>query len=303
MTSSTTPDAHSEAEHARPPRAPIGASSEAIRAHYDLSEEFFQIVLGPQLVYSCAMFDAADDLESAQLHKLDYHIEAARAAGTARVLDIGCGWGALLLRLVEHAGVKRAVGLTLSRSQAAWIRRVPHAGIEVREEDWRDHRPSRPYDAIISIGAFEHFVHPGLDEARKLQAYREFFAFCEHALVSRGWLSLQTIAWAAPREFIVGIDSKFISERIFRESDLPLISECIRAAEGKFELRLLRNDGDHYYRTLRLWERNLSARRDDAVALVGEDKVAEFRKYLREAAAGFKIGATCLLRLSFVKRT
>jgi cyclopropane-fatty-acyl-phospholipid synthase len=247
------------------------------------------------------MFDETDDLKIAQRRKLDYHIAAARAAGTERVLDIGCGWGALLRRLVEHAAVKHATGLTLSPSQAAWIRRIPRPAIEVREEGWRDHRPYRPYDAIISIGAFEHFVRPGLDEARKLEAYREFFAFCDQALVSRGRLSLQTIACAAPLDSTLGANFAFISKRIFPESDLPLISEPIRAAEGKFELRALRNDSDDYCRTLGLWERNLMARRHEAVALVGQEKVAEFRKYLRYATAGFKKRAICLLRMSFVK--
>jgi cyclopropane-fatty-acyl-phospholipid synthase len=155
----------------------VGASPAAIRAHYDLSDEFFQLVLGPDLIYSCAMFDGVDDLASAQLRKLDHHIEAAGAAGARRVLDIGCGWGALLQRLVRHANVKGAVSLTLSPSQANWIRRSQKPGIEVREESWRDHKPDKHYDAILSIGAFEHFVHLGIEPARKLEAYREFFAF------------------------------------------------------------------------------------------------------------------------------
>jgi cyclopropane-fatty-acyl-phospholipid synthase len=303
MTTSVSQADQSAAGQASP-RDQIGASPEAISAHYDVGEDFYQLWLGAELVYSCAMFDTTDDLETAQRRKLDYHIEAADAAGAARVLDIGCGWGALLQRLVEHAGVQSAVGLTLSPSQAAWIRRASRAGIEVREEDWRDHRPIRPYDAIISIGAFEHFVHRGLDEAAKLQAYREFFAFCDQALVSGGRLSLQTIAFPLPfrSNGPLGQDASFIAERIFRESDLPLIWEPIRAAEGKFELCALRNDGDHYYRTLRHWEQRLMARRGEAVALVGEATVAEFRRYLRTSAAAFKTGAVCLLRMSFVKR-
>jgi cyclopropane fatty-acyl-phospholipid synthase-like methyltransferase len=76
-----------------PPRDQIGASPEAISAHYDVGEEFFQLWLGPELVYSCAMFDGTDDLATAQRRKLDFHIEAAGAAGAGRVLDIGCGWG------------------------------------------------------------------------------------------------------------------------------------------------------------------------------------------------------------------
>ena len=231
----------------------VGASPEAIITHYDMGEEFFRLVLGPELVYSCALFEGDDDLAMAQRRKLDHHIATAGAAGAASVLDVGCGWGAMLSRLVDHAGVKKAVGLTLSPSQAQWIRRLQRPGVEVREESWRDHRPDRRYDAIVSIGAMEHFVHPGMAAADKLDAYREFFAFCDRVLVTRGRLSLQTIAFVAPVNDIDPV----IYEKTFPESELPLIWEPIAAAEGRFELVSLRNDGEHYYRTLRLWERNL----------------------------------------------
>ena len=197
-----------------PPRHK-GASPEAIGVHYDVSSEFFKLWLDPEMIYSCALFDGTDDLAEAQIRKLDHHIEAAGAAGAARVLDIGCGWGGLLRRLTGPAGVTQAVGLTLSASQASWIRRDPRPGIEVREESWRDHRPDQPYDAIISIGAFEHFVHPGMSGAEKLEAYREFFAWCDGVLVPGGRLSLQTIAYPAPPSETVRRQSAFIAQRIF----------------------------------------------------------------------------------------
>lgn len=275
----------------------IGASPEAIRRHYDLSEEFFRLVLGPDMVYSCALFEGKDDLATAQQRKLDYHIAGAGAGGAERVLDVGCGWGALLKRLVDRAGAKHALGLTLSRSQANWIRQVSCPQIEVREESWRQHRPDKRYDAIISIGAFEHFVHRGLSPAEKLGAYRDFFEFCDRVLVSRGRLSLQTIAFTAPTEAV----SDLIAERIFPESDLPLIWEPVAAAEGRFELLTLRNDREHYFRTLRLWDRNLNESWDQAVALVGREAAGDFRQYLRLAAATFQRGLTSLLRMTFMK--
>src|SRR4029078_710112 len=102
-----------------------GASQEAIEAHYDLGNEFFRLWIGPDLIYSCALFEGDDDLARAQTLKLDHHIEAAGAGGAANVLDIGCGWGALLNRLVTHWGGKRAVGLKLSRAPAASIAQQP----------------------------------------------------------------------------------------------------------------------------------------------------------------------------------
>lgn len=279
------------------PRIRAGASPDAIAEHYDVGDDFFRLWIGPDRIYSCAMFEGAEDLASAQMRKLDFHIAAANAASAGRVLDVGCGWGALLRRLVEHAGVKQAVGLTISPSQAASIRKDGLPRVEVREEDWRDHKPDAPYDAIISIGAFEHFVAPGTAPRQKLETYREFFAFCHGALAEGGRLSLQTIAYVAstttPDPHIA---------KTFRDSELPVMWEPIAAADETFELIALRNDRDHYYRTLRLWERNLTEHFDEAVALVGEATAESFRRYLRICAAGFKLGIMCLLRMSFAKR-
>lgn len=274
-----------------------GASPGAIAAHYDLNDEFFRLVLGPDMVYSCALFDGRDDLATAQTRKLDHHIAEAGAHNAPRVLDVGCGWGAMLTRLVQTAGVGHAVGLTLSPSQAQWIRRVPRPDIEVRQEHWRDHKPEKSYGAIISIGAFEHFAHPGLGPDEKLDAYRSFFAFCDRVLVSRGRLSLQTIAFtAAPRN----LDTSTF-EQVFPESDLPLLWQPAAAADGYFELLSLRNDRADYFRTLRAWDRNLAENRAQAVALVGEAAVANFRNYLRLSAWVFRSGIASLLRMTFVK--
>jgi cyclopropane-fatty-acyl-phospholipid synthase len=275
-----------------------GASPEAIKAHYDLSDEFFRLFIGAEMIYSCALFEGDDDLASAQRRKLDHHIASAGAYGANRVLDIGCGWGALLRRLVEQAGVQTAVGLTLSRSQAVWIQRTAPKSVEVHEQGWQVHKPNQPYDAIISIGAFEHFAHPGLEGRAKLDAYRSFFEFCHRSLNDGGRMSLQTIAYVKPANDMPSL----ITDKIFPESELPLIWEPIAAAEGMFELLALRNDADHYYRTLRVWEANLAAHIAEATALVGKEIVKDFRRYLTVAAYGFRNGYICLLRMSFQKR-
>lgn len=280
----------------------VGASPDAIRAHYDLGDDFYRLWLDPEMIYSCALFDRTEDLAAAQIAKLDYHIAAAAVTQGMRVLEIGCGWGAMLRRLVDHVQVKHAVGLTLSPSQARWVQRSGRPGLTVLQQHWQDHLPDHAYDAIISIGAFEHFVHPGMAGAAKLAAYRRFFAWCDRALVPGGRLSLQTIAYPAPLGERDRNESDFIAEKIFPQSELPLIWEPIAAAEGLFELVTLRNDREDYYKTLRLWEKNLVAQSEPALALVGEEKFADFRRYLRMTAAAFKRGNTCLLRMSFVKR-
>jgi cyclopropane-fatty-acyl-phospholipid synthase len=115
-------------------------------------------------------------------------------------------------------------------------------------------------------------------------------------LVAEGKVSLQTIAFSEPHE------GHPMLEKTFPDSDLPLIWEPIAAAEGKFVLTTLRNDRDHYYRTLRVWEQNLLAHYAEAIELVGESTVADFRRYLRLSAAGFRTGIVSLLRMSFQKK-
>lgn len=100
-----------------------GASAEAIQAHYDISNEFFRLWLDPTLSYSAALWEDGDTLEEAQLRKIDFHLESAQARGAHNLLDVGCGWGSLLRRSLEHWGVHRAVGLCLSSH------RQPHQGL------------------------------------------------------------------------------------------------------------------------------------------------------------------------------
>src|SRR5262245_28873696 len=175
-----------------------GGSAEAVQAHYDAGNDFYRLWLDTTLSYSCALWDEADPadtLDAAQRRKIAYHARQARAAGTRRVLDVGCGWGAVLRHLVEIEDVRHATGLTLSRGQAEWVQAWRDPRIEVRLEDWADHLPPAPYDAIISIGAFEHFARPDLDDENKEAAYRDFFAYCHRWLRPDGRLSLQTIAY------------------------------------------------------------------------------------------------------------
>jgi cyclopropane-fatty-acyl-phospholipid synthase len=279
-----------------------GASAAAIRRHYDVGNDFYRLWLDPTLSYSCALWDERegdDGLETAQLRKIDYHIDGARARGADRVLDVGCGWGAALRRLVD-AGARRAVGLTLSQQQADWVGAWRDPRIEVRLEGWLDHAPARPYDAVLSVGAFEHFARADMPDVDKVAAYRAFFLRCYDWLKPGGWLSLQTIAYGnLSREEVRRSTTVSLFGEVFPESDLPTPGNIFQACDGLFEPVTLRNDRLDYHRTCRVWAERLAARREEAVALVGKEVFTRYSRYLKVSAALFHYGYTYLLRIAF----
>lgn len=279
-------------------------AQEAIQFHYDVGNAFYRLWLDSRMVYSCALWDAGiapDDLESAQQRKLDHHIDEARADAARRVLDVGSGWGALLLRCLErNPQIEYAVGLTLSLEQKNFVDALAarRPALECRLENWLDHRPDKSYDAIISIGAFEHFASPQDDRAARLGKYRRFFQFCADNLKPKSKLSLQTIAYLnLPRENA----STFMQNEIFPDSDLPYLTEIVEAAHGVMEIQRVRNDRTDYARTCSLWAQRLKARRSEAIAVGGEALVRKFERYLQLSAFGFYQAKLCLLRITAQK--
>ncbi len=271
-----------------------GASAAAIQYHYDVGNDFYRLWLGSTFTYSGALWEQGDDLDTAQWRKIDYHIDQAGAANVPRVLDVGCGWGSTLQRLVQQHGVQHAVGLTLSRAQRDWVAALGDPRIAVRIENWMDHVPAAPYDAIISIGAFEHFARPELTWPEKIDAYRAFFRRCHGWLRPGGRMSLQTIAYGnlGERE-----RSQFIMANIFPESDLPTLADITLASEGAFEVVSVRNDRHDYERTTRAWLQGVKQHRRELVALSSENVVARYIQYLSLAMIGFHTGSIQLLRL------
>jgi cyclopropane-fatty-acyl-phospholipid synthase len=279
-----------------------GATPAEIRHHYDLGNDFYALWLDVSRTYSCALWDGpSDTLEEAQMRKLDHLADSARADNAGRVLDVGCGWGSLLRRLVEHHRVEHAVGLTLSEAQAEWVAAQNIPRCEVRVESWAEHAPSEPYDAVISIGAFEHFADYGVARSERLAAYRSFFERCRAWLPRRGRLVVQTIAKGGnvrlDRETLD--DARFVAERIFPGSELPWPSEILEASERRFEILATVNHAEHYRRTTEAWAGALTARREEACRLVGEQGVADYERYLAASARSFANGHLGLLRMTF----
>lgn len=278
-----------------------GATQAAIEHHYDVGRDFFRLWLDTRMVYSCALWpgDLDDDLEAAQLAKLEWHATAARVDSAPRVLDVGCGWGAMMSYLVAERQVGHVTGLTLSSDQCDAV--ALDERTEVRLEDWRDHEPTMPYTAIVSMGAFEHFARPELSRAQRRAVYKHFFDKCALWLEEGGRLSLQTIGFDEfdpPK----GPVSSFFAEEIFPESGLPQLSDIVEAAEERFRLVTFRNDPEHYTQTLRLWQNRLETNSVQASEMVGRDVYRRYLRYLRVSRAMFERRVCTLYRMVFERK-
>ena len=241
--------------------AAMGTSPRAIMHHYDLSDDFFRIWLGPEMVYSCGWWDAADGrdalaLARAQRRKLDFFADRLGVAG-GRVLDVGCGWGALLDRFARVHGMASGVGLTLSPAQADYAARRLAPQISYSVQNWVDHEPGQLYDAITCIEATEHFASDTLSPDEKVEVYRAFFERAASWLQPGGRMGLQLICLDnvshAGSRAGRGPFSDLILRDIFPESMPASLSELVLGWETHFELAEFLDHPSHYQRTFRAW--------------------------------------------------
>ena len=263
----------------------------AIGFHYDQPVAFYRTFLGSELVYSCAYWDdGVATLEEAQRAKLDYVLDKVRLRPGQTFLDIGCGWGALVIRAAQRGA--RAVGITLSaRQHEEAMRRIDEAGLAgqatVELRDYRD-LGDRHFDAIASIGMVEHVGRERLAEyfACAHRALRDGGLFLNHGIVQQG---------RDGRGFRAGND--FIGRYVFPDGDLVQIDATVRAAEGAgFEVRDVENLREHYARTLRSWVDNLARRRADAVDASDARSERVWRMYMAGSARGFALGRMGLMQ-------
>lgn len=277
-----------------------GASAESIQHHYDVSNDFYSMWLDESMTYSCGLWQSDDDcLSAAQTRKIDYLTSLSGAGGRERVLDIGCGWGSVMQRLVAEHGVKHVTGLTLSAAQADYVQDRSDPRLEVRVQDWADFVPDAPYDAAISVGAMEHFVKFGWERSKKVAAYRRFFEKCHESLKPGAGMALQTIGKGNVALDEQGLrDTLFIVQHIFPESDPPRLAEILQATEKLFEVKSVVNHREHYARTCSAWLERLQANRTQAAELAGPEKVEAYETYLKASIRQFRLGHANLYRIS-----
>ncbi|WP_067570437.1 cyclopropane mycolic acid synthase family methyltransferase [Nocardia acidivorans] len=275
-----------------------------VQAHYDLSDDFYALFLDPSMTYSCAYFaDPAMTLEQAQTAKIDLALRKLKLQPDMTLLDIGCGWGATMIRAVQQYGV-RVVGLTLSRNQYEYARadidRLGLANAEVRLQGWEEYTGRA--DRIVSIGAFEHF---------RKERYPEFFARCHAMLPADGSMLLHsiiglTLAELRARDIAVtradALFHIFMKREIFPGGQLPQPELVTGLAEAAgFHTRRIHSLRPHYARTLEIWAQALRSHREEAVRLTSEEVYARYLKYLTGCAHYFHAGHLDVMQFTLVK--
>jgi cyclopropane-fatty-acyl-phospholipid synthase len=257
-----------------------------VRYHYDVSNEFYRLWLDRRMVYSCAYFKTGNEtIAQAQKQKLDHICRKLRLARGERFLDIGCGWGALVIHAAERYGV-RATGITLSENQHALANeRIRAAGLqdrcEVLLQDYRDVPGEGTFDKIASVGMFEHV---GL---KNLPTY---FGTIRRLLAGGGIAMNHGITSVDPDSRSVGLGAAdFIEKYVFPHGELPHLSLVVRemgaAGLEVMDVETLRL---HYAKTLAHWSRRLEANLDAGRANAGDKRLRIWRLYLAGCAHAFE---------------
>jgi len=269
--------------------------AQTIAHHYDVSNDFYRLVLGETMTYSCAYFATPETLlAEAQRAKYDLICRKLGLRPGMRLLDVGCGWGGMAMHAAEHYGVQ-AVGVTLSRRQVEYARdAVAVAGlgdrVDVRLQDYRDVADG-PFDAISSIGMFEHVGASRLGE---------YFGRL-HALLSPGGRLLNH-GICRPRGSRGLSRASFAGRYVFPDGELHEVGIVAQAMAGRnFEVRDTQSLREHYALTLRHWVRNLEEDWDEAVRIAGGGRARVWRLYMAGSAENFARGRTTIHQVLAVR--
>jgi cyclopropane-fatty-acyl-phospholipid synthase len=278
-------------------RARLG-DEQAIQFHYDVGNDFYALWLDARMMYTCAYFrNPGDDLETAQVAKIEHICRKLRLQKGDKLLDIGCGWGGLVIHAAKHYGVE-ALGITLSAAQAELAtKRIAEHGVadrcSVKLMDYRDLPADAKFDKIASVGMMEHVAEKAQPEYFQIafHALNPGGLFLNHFIVSNtaaqgtDTLRNRISSWLWRRD-------AFIDKYVFPEGRLvPLGNPILSGEHAGFETRDVESLREHYAMTLRCWLRALEKRKTDALRLVGDKTYRVWRLYMTAAANGFSTGS------------
>jgi cyclopropane-fatty-acyl-phospholipid synthase len=274
----------------------LGRDRDAVSYHYDRSNEFFAVFLDRDLVYSCAYFGSKDeDLDTAQQRKLDYVCRKLRLRPGERLLDIGCGWGALIRHAAANYGVD-ALGITLSTRQAELAaEQIGAAGLSDRCRvelcDYRELDEPERFDKLVSVGMFEHVG---------AELLREYFGRAWRLLRPGGVFLNHGISRRVDKPLARG--PSFLQNYVFPDGELvPLGRAALVGEAAGFELRDVESLREHYVLTLRYWLRRLEAGHEAAVRAADEVSYRVWRLYLAGSLHSFRMGRVNIYQSLFVK--
>lgn len=277
------------------------ATKADIAYHYDVDNHFYALFLDRcHRAYSCAVWEGAASLEEAQQQKLARLSRFASIQAGQSVLDIGCGWGGMMAYALDSLGAAAVTGVTLSEDQYRFVDELRRPQFDVRLSSWRDFVPAGKFDALVSIGAFEHFASlEERDAGQHRQVYADFFEWCRTVSADGARLGLQTIVTLRAPESLQEVrDTRYLLEHVFPGSALPAVSDIQAGVQDQYEIVEARQIGMDYARTLAEWRARLHRHRAEIERRYGEALYAHYDHYFHVAERSFRAGIVGLMQLS-----
>ncbi|MGE0884474.1 MAG: class I SAM-dependent methyltransferase [Blastocatellales bacterium] len=270
-----------------------------IAVTYDVSNEFFGLWLDRRMIYSCALFEGTDDLEQAQINKLKFFHDKTRVTPEKRVLDIGCGWGGLMEFLAVDMGVRDVTGITLSEAQFSAIRQKAVPGISAELVSYLDYQPRQKFDAVISIGMFEHIATPQqVRDGENVKVYRDYFRRAWQWTNPGAMFGLQSVIGALlPRKREDVRDLEWGTSTIFPGAVTPRPETIVAAVNPYWEVMELWTRREHYAKTTAAWLQGLQKNEAVIRERWGNKTFEDYERYLSGCVGVFEKGFQSLAQL------
>jgi cyclopropane-fatty-acyl-phospholipid synthase len=270
-----------------------------IAVTYDVSNDFFKLWLDRRMIYSCALFEVADDLEQAQINKLRFFHDKTRVTPDKRVLDIGCGWGGLLEFLSGDMKVADVTGITLSEAQYSAIREKGKPGVSVELISYLDYMPEKKFDAVISIGMFEHIATPEqVRGGENIRIYRDYFRRVWEWTNPGAMFGLQSVIGALlPRRREDVRDLGWGTSTIFPGAVTPRPEAILASVNPYWEVMELWTRREHYAKTTAAWLDRLKRNEAEIRERWGDKTYEDYERYLGGCVSVFEKGFQSLAQL------